>query len=250
MAKTRVLVTVPNMGWIRIELIQVLLNCAADQRYDVRIHLPIAVPLENNQHRIINKMKEEEYDFWLSFDDDTAVMGNPLDLVELNKDIIGCPYPLFTDTGIKSVKHMHWAGYDKATGDDEGTFKEHRPMKGLQEVDAIGGGCFLIARRVFEGPVMSKGAFTRFTNEDGTVKMGNDMSFCKRAKDCGFKIFCHYDYPCAHIKEIDLAYVLMMVNAAATAGVSDADPTEDKEGRDRAAVKTPEQISLKLSGVI
>ena len=117
MAKTRVLVTVPNMGWIRRELFQVLLDCAADRRYDVRLHLPCAVPLENNQHQIINKMKEEGYDFWLNFDDDTAVMGNPLDLVELNKDIIGCPYPLFTDTGISSVKHMHWAGYDLAKDD-------------------------------------------------------------------------------------------------------------------------------------
>jgi hypothetical protein len=51
---------------------------------------------------------------------------------------------------------------------------------------------------------MRKGPFLRKYNEDGTVQKGNDMAFSERARNQGFKLYVHYDYPCLHFNELDL----------------------------------------------
>jgi len=79
---------------------------------------------------------------------------------------------------------------------------------GLQEVDAIGTGCFIIARRVFEDHWMREAPFQRTYNKDGTVDRGNDIAFCERARKYGFKIYAHFDYPCFHFNELELNQVV------------------------------------------
>lgn len=213
MPKPKVLITVPNRGWLRRELFQILFDMCADPRIIPGVHLPAMVPLENAQHHIIKKILDEDWDYWLSLDDDTIPYKNPMDLVFLDKDIIGCPYPIFTKTNTEGLNHLHWAAYryDPATDAHE----EWGIKEGLQKVDAVGGGAFVIARRVLQDPRMQTGAFTRETREDGTVKRGNDLSFCHRARNAGWEIWCHYDYPCAHVKEMDLAEIIRWCNLIA-----------------------------------
>jgi len=59
---------------------------------------------------------------------------------------------------------------------------------------------------------MQKGAFTRKLNPDGTVDKGNDISFCERAREAGFGIFAHFDYPCDHMCEISLLECIRAIN--------------------------------------
>ena len=97
---------------------------------------------------------------------------------------------------------VYWNAYDYVPEED--AYKQHTPFIGLQKVDAVGTGCVLFARRVFEHPEFRKGAFTRKLNEDGTVDKGNDLSFSERARDCGIEFYAHYDYPCGHVNEIEI----------------------------------------------
>lgn len=152
-----------------------------------------------------------EYDFWLSFDSDNPPINNPLDLVGVDKDIMGCPTPVWhfdEKNKSKGERPIYWNGY-KRVGD---AYKEYEPKDGLQQVDAIGTGCFLIARRVFEHPDMQKGAFTRKLYPDGRVEKGNDIMFCERAKEAGFEVWCHYDYPSMHFNELELNEVVRAFN--------------------------------------
>ena len=55
---------------------------------------------------------------------------------------------------------------------------------------------------------MQRGAFLRQYDEKGIVHKGNDISFCERAKDAGFHIFCDYDRPCDHFNELSLNEVV------------------------------------------
>lgn len=208
MFKKRILLTVPNTGNIRAELVEALFKIKLDNRYDVNMWYPNKKPLENNQHHIINELiknKENPYHFWLNIDSDTVPLNNPLDLVELNRDIIGLPYPIWHANN-KGERPYYWAAYDydKKSGD----YLEHKEKEGLQQVDAIGGGCFLISSRVFLQKEMQKGAFVRKLNDDGTVKRGNDLSFCERAKLNKFEIFSHFDFPCKHYKNIDMISII------------------------------------------
>jgi len=164
--------------------------------------MPSHKPFENNLHHIINDFMSSDYDFWLSMDADNPPINNPLDLVDLDLDIVGLPTPVWNTSGPKGDSPVYWNAF---RSDDDGyAYKAFPPKDGLHEVDAIGTGCFLISRRVFENPEMRKAPFQRVWNEDGTVEFGNDLAFCKRAKAQGFKIHAHFGYHCDHINQISL----------------------------------------------
>lgn len=198
----KILVSVPNMHWIHKHVVHKMLLLLCDSRYKVNIIMPSHKPYVNNLHHIINDFMDGDYDFWLNIDADNPPMQNPLDLVQLDRDIIGLPTPIWHCTN-NGERPVYWNGYDYVP--ESGMYKEHEPKKGLQKVDAVGTGCLLISRRVFEKPEMRKAPFMREWNEDGTVETGNDMMFCKRAKAQGFEVYCHYDYPCDHFNELSLS---------------------------------------------
>ncbi len=67
---------------------------------------------------------------------------------------------------------------------------------GLQEVDAIGAGCLLIKREVFEK--MSRPWF------EFSDRMGEDMYFCEQAKQLGYTILLDADVECKHIAQMEV----------------------------------------------
>ena len=125
-------------------------------------------------------------------DHDVVPVKDPRELAELDLDIVGCPTPLFTNG------QLRWNVYKKPFPNMEyGSIK--RMEKDLEEVDVIGTGCVLIARRVLEQvndfhPIL----------KDDDLKYGTDFGFCQKAKEKGFKIWAAWNYPCHHFKTVDL----------------------------------------------
>lgn len=204
----RVLVTVPTTGWIHKHSAFALLKLQLDRRFKLRILLPTHRPFENNLHHIVNDFMAGDEDCWLSFDADNPPIGNPLDLVLYDKDVIGCPTPIWHNDKPGDRPYC-FSAFDGAPGG----YREHPPGGGLQRVDAVGTGCFLVARRVFEDPEMRKAPFQRTYHEDGTVDKGNDIAFCERARARGFEIWCHYGYPCRHFNEIEITEIYQAFGA-------------------------------------
>jgi len=199
----KVLVSIPNQHWIHKLVIHKALLLLQDKRYSVRLIMPSHKPYVNNLHHIVNDFMDGGYDFWLNVDADNPPINNPLDLVLLDKDIIGLPTPIWHFTSEKKGERpVYWNAYDYAP--EHKAYSEHSNRDGLQEVDAVGTGCLLISRRVFQHPEMRKAPFARKWNENGTVDKGNDISFCERAKENGFKIYCHFDYHCDHMSELSM----------------------------------------------
>jgi len=199
----RVLVSIPNQHWIHKLVVHRIMRLLLDGRYKLNIIFPSHKPFENNLHHIINDFVDGDYDFWLTMDSDNPPERNPLDLIELNKDIIGCPTPIIHfDKDNLGDAPVYWNAYDYVPKAD--AYRPHSPLEGLQQVDAVGTGCVLFAKRVFQHPEMRKGVFSRKLNRDGTVDKGNDISFCERARENGFEIYAHYDYFCGHINEIEV----------------------------------------------
>lgn len=198
----KVLVAVPNTGWIHKQVSFVLLNLLKDKR--VRIIQPTHTPIENNRNLIVRDFLKGGYDYLLMIDSDNPPMNNPLDLIEYHKDIMVLPTPVWHFSKEEKERKqypIYWNCMDwKGKG-----WKEHDPKKGLQEIDAGGTGCMLIARRVLEG--MEK-PFERTIDKDGVVEMGSDYYFCKKVKERGFKVWCHYDYLCRHFNELELGEVI------------------------------------------
>lgn len=196
----KVLVSVPNTGWIHKHVCFVTDALLQDPR--VVIIRPTHNPYENNLAHIRQDMLEGGYDWWLNIDADNPPLNNPLDLIALNLPLIGLPTPVFHWTGLAGERPVYWNAYKmQIDGYTEWPIKE-----GLQKVDAIGTGCFLARRDLIECVAIRP--FVRTYHSDGRVDKGNDISWCERVKKVGFDIYAHYDYPCRHFKEVDLVEVV------------------------------------------
>ena len=198
----KVLITVPNEHWLHLRVVHRLMLLSQDQRFQLAVDLPVRRPYENNLHHIVQGMLAGGFDFWLNMDCDNPPWRNPLDMIALDKDIIGCPTLVHRlDFKDKLPALSYWNAFDRQ---ENGLYTPHTPMEGFQRVDAVGSGCILIAARVFQNPAMQKAPFARDTDEFGRVTRGADIAFCERATAAGFEVYAHYDYFCSHFHEVDL----------------------------------------------
>ena len=197
-SKKRILVGVLHQGWIRPEMYKTLFEMQTDKRFDVTIYFSNIRPSENNRNFLVQKALEEGYDYLLNIDHDIVPLKKLLDLVGLKKDVIGGAFPAWNT--VDPNYPLYFIAMDRA----EDGYREHKEKVGLQEVDAVGSGGMLLSRAVMEAV---KEPFLRKW-KDGFAITGLDFFFCEKAKDLGFKVFCHYDYPCSHYKDLDLLQVL------------------------------------------
>lgn len=210
MDKPRVLLSLPHMGshhFANSTAVEALMM--PDQRVQLGITRPSARPYENNLNQVIKKFIDEGWDYWINLDDDQAPINNPIDLVFLDKDIVGLPTPSFK-FGQPGAKHpFFWSVYSWDAQERAYRPYEYKLETGpLQEVDAVGSGCWVVARRVLLA--LSQPLLRRY-DKDGIVTMGCDLSFCTKAREQGFKIYAHYDYPCRHFKTIDVLEVMKVL---------------------------------------
>ncbi len=208
--KKKVLLTFPTSPanpYLHKHVVFASWRIIADPRFEITPLIPSHNPLENNLNKIVKEFIAGDFDYWLSIDSDNPPFANPLDDVELDLDIIGFPTPVWHYDGDESKKGERPIYYNALVKHEDG-FRPFDPIPGLHSVDAIGGGCFLIARRVFEHPDMQKGAFLRIYDREGIVEVGNDIAFSMRAKAAGFNIYADFDRPCRHFNEIELFEVV------------------------------------------
>ena len=198
-----VYVTVPNgSGWVHKLVAAALLRIQQDRRYRTRIAMPTHSPYVNNLHRCMWDFLDGGEDYWLSMDDDNPPARNPLDLIELDLDVVGLPTPVW-HSAVPGDRPYYFNALD-AVGDG---WRPHEPCEGLQEVDAIGSGCFLVSRRVMVN-LAEQQPFMRGWSERGLAVVGGDYSFCRKVKANGFRVWAHFDYPCNHVNELPLLEVI------------------------------------------
>jgi len=203
-AAKNVWVSILNQGVIRPELSNVLLRMSSDGRYSLHFNYPNRRPEMFNRNIIVNEFLDSGYEYLLMIDADVVPKSNPLNLVELDKDIINFAVPQWTDGD------MYWVAMDKV--DDGWKALPVNRRKGLQEVDATGCAVLLVHRRVFEK--MKQPYFEEKYDEKMTNVISLDYDFCEKAKKIGFKVWVHFDYFASHFKELDLLDVFKLLGKA------------------------------------
>lgn len=150
------------------------------------------------EHRnvIAKEFLKSDYEYLLMIDSDNPPPNNVLELIELDKDIIGLPTPINMNKDGKN--NLVWNVLYKT---EDGMIQEPIEGSGLEKVDAIGTGCVLIRRNVLEE---IEHPFTTIRNADDLRTTGTDIAFCNRATEAGFEIYTHWRYKCSHYKEINL----------------------------------------------
>lgn len=215
--RKKVLVACCNgRGWIHKGVVFAAMKMIQDPRHSVTFIAPTHSPYVQNLHKTVNDFLNRGDDFLLIMDDDNPPLRNPIDLVELDCDVVGLPTPVW-HSAVKGDRPFYLNALNEVR-DVAGKVEGFKPvdsipgfdLNGLQEVDAVGTGCVLIARRVLielmrrcVGNPMET-PFMRRWNDRGEVEMGNDYAFCSRARDAGFKIRAHFDYTCQHFNELEL----------------------------------------------
>ena len=205
----KVWVSVLNQGDIRVGLANLLQHMTRHHLHRVSLEYAMAAPIAHNRNQIVKRFLESDSDYLLMIDSDTVPERNPLDLVIMDKDVVGLPtpvwdvstypeFPIYINV-MRSREHQYVPWILKGN-------------EGLLEVDAVGTGCMLIRREVLE---RVRAPFERFWDEDGIQVMGLDWAFCRKAKAEGFGIYTETSYTCSHWKTIDLAQVLSRIAANA-----------------------------------
>lgn len=85
-------------------------------------------------------------------------------------------------------------------------YVQHRPMRGLQKVDAVGGAGLLIMREVLErlGPPW----FLFLYDERGLLSKSGDFYFCDKAMATGYEIWAQCDLAQVHLSEVPVRWVI------------------------------------------
>lgn len=197
-------VTVPNGSGTLHKLVHfAVIRILQDPRYTLRHDCPTHSPYVHNLHRCTQDFLDSGEDYWLSMDDDNPPTRNPLDLVQLDLDVVGLPTPVWHDA-VRGDRPFYLNAVDWDA--DAGGYRPHEPCEGLQQVDAIGSGCFMVARRVMMA-LRDQQPFMRKWNDQGLVTMGGDYAFCKKVRKAGFKVWAHFDYPCMHLNTLEIGKV-------------------------------------------
>lgn len=185
-----VFIAVLNQGDIRTELAKVLSVIQQQEGYRINITYHQKKPITNNRNSIVQKfLAQKEYDFLMMIDDDIIPPPNIMKLVDFDKDII---VPLMFVMQEGKVLPL----YLKQAKDGQLEFhREYLEKQGLVPVDATGTGCIILSRKILEA---MKHPFRNEYDSDGIKKLGNDLSFCLRARKLGFQPYIHLDYVADH----------------------------------------------------
>jgi len=215
LTKPRVLFTIPSAkGDLDRAVASWAVKLTQDVRCSVDVCYPMAQPSENARAHGMREFLGGPYDFWLSMDSDNPPGKNPLDLVELDLDLVGLPTPVWQHDS-SGKPRLVWNVYERV-GDEGYRWLPLETGGGLIRCDAIGTGCFLAARRVFESPAIRDGRpFQRHWKDDGTEALGSDLAFSRRVLEAGFAVCAHWGYLCHHYSELDLVEVMQLLTAAA-----------------------------------
>lgn len=151
----------------------------------------IGVEYELRGHSLVYDAREQAAKYFLESDCDYMLfldsdMVPPADmlikLIEHDKDIVS------------ALAFRRVPNYEPCIFKDDMEFYLDYP-KGLIEVAGVGMACTLIKREVFE-----KVPQPWFM----PTALGEDLSFCKRATDAGYKIFCDTNLICGHVGSFEV----------------------------------------------
>jgi hypothetical protein len=148
---------------------------------DYSLHFVLGTVIANSRTQLVNEALEENADYVLWLDSDMHIPSTILKKLSLhNKDIVACTY----STRYKPYNTVAFMDFDNPPARLGAT-------KGLHEVFAVGMGCMLVKTDVYKN--LPKPWFNHAYNEELDDFSGEDIWFCKLAKEHGYKVYVDCD---------------------------------------------------------
>lgn len=192
----KIFIAIPTTGNIRTELLSFLLNITHNPKYLIRIDTTTTGDICHNRNYLVERFLKTDSKYLLFCDSDIVPPLNILNMIEDNKDVVSAVN--FTWKGnelipliMKEVKGGYKADNKKIVDKNE-----------IIEIDAIGLGCVLIKRGIFEE--LKKPYFEFKFNNEGLLINGEDFNFCEKIKKLGIKIWVDKRYMTNHFSVVNL----------------------------------------------
>ena len=198
---SKVFISTPSDGTVVFEILGSILDMNND-RHGHELHFDSQVGFDTtvNKNNLTKNALARGADYVLFLDSDNPPVGNPIELVDGDYDIIGCPTPIFTSKQLgEGCFPLGWNVRAKPDGGPLG-------YRGVEEVGFVGSGCLLVARRVLEA---LKPVWLNKVDDDGILVSGDDINLCRRAWEAGFKVHVSWDHVCRHKRRADLLEMLL-----------------------------------------
>lgn len=213
-----VTIAVPTMGYMRTELVNVLMRSMKDERYKLTFLTTNGVSFHDfARNTLVQDFLEKTSDEWIIFID--ADIIPPLDFLKLldhKKPIVGAVCYTFVGGNLQATI------YEK-TG--EHTYEPNKAAQlysGLVETPVTGFGCIAIKREVLEK--MSKPYFQfEYDPETRHRTLGEDIYFCEQATKLGYTIYVDTDVFSDHMKELSMQAIFKLNREYTTLALKHAD---------------------------
>lgn len=191
-----VFVAVPNMGGVVPELVTKLLYWVKNPEVEI-ITLPEGwQPLSVARNRVVQMFLDSKCSHLWWVDCDVVPPIDALDrLFAADKDAVSATcFCMGTHNG---DYFPYPTVYVK-----EGDFYRVTYGEGLVEVDAVGGGCVLVHRRVYE--TLGEEPYEYVSLNQGTKVLTCDFNIWQKAKKLGFKLFVDFGILCDHQRKCSI----------------------------------------------
>ncbi len=162
------------------------------------VYHPFLSPIDHARNTIVHDFLLTDCTHLMMVDDDIVPPVDALErLLFHDKDIVAAACPLIgpnSDNELITTMNAYDLDEKQAYTIIEST--------GLRKVDAVGTGCMMIKREVFEK--LRVPPFLTEYNVDGIKYRGEDLNFCNQAKLEGFDTYVDFSLKCKHIKSCNL----------------------------------------------
>jgi len=162
------------------------------------VYHPFLAPIDHARNTIVHDFLLTDCTHLMMVDDDIVPPFEALErLLFHGKDIIAAACPLIgpnRDGELITTMNAYDLDENKAFTIVEST--------GLRKVAAVGTGCMMVKREVFE--TLRVPPFLTEYNVDGIKYRGEDLNFCHQAKLEGFDTYVDFNIKCKHMKPCNL----------------------------------------------
>ncbi len=188
----KTLIAIPTSRDIEIQCAASLIGMKRKGR--IGVFCPQSYSIGDSRNLIVEHALEIGYDYIMWVDSDMILPKETiLKLMSHNKDIAAgvYSYKLLNNTNAVAKRFVK----DAEDTYEDITLKEIRESERLIGIDAVGFGCVLTKVDIFRN--IPKPWFVY------SPEMGEDVYFCRKAQEAGYKVYLDTSIKCGHIGQIN-----------------------------------------------
>ena len=158
------------------------------------------------RNKYVEQFLASDCDILWFLDSDILPPDRVIDLITEHGDkwdLAGAPYPVWMTVDGYEDKQVVFCVYRNKDGDKKLHAAKVPENGGTDFVEGMATGCIFIKRNVLEA--MKKPYFEfKYSEDSREIMEGEDLGFCLKVNELGFKFFTDFSMLCHHYKKISL----------------------------------------------